>query len=75
MICENCGKQNAKIKKVSRSYGKGNELFVLDNIPVIYCPDCKENLLTSKTMHEIERLKKYKKSLKSKKMVPVINYK
>jgi len=75
MICENCGKQNAKIKKVSRSYGKGNNLFVLDNIPVIYCPDCKENMIRSKTMHEIERLKKYKKSLKPKKMIPVINYK
>jgi len=47
MECENCGKENAKVRYVSRIYGKGNDLLVKENIPVISCPDCGESYLTA----------------------------
>jgi len=40
-----------------RSYGKGENLLVIENGPVISCPHCGESYLTAETLHEIERIK------------------
>ena len=71
MICENCGEQSAHIRHVSRSYGKGATLLVIENIPVISCPDCGESYLTAETLHEIERIKLHRKTLAEQRSVPV----
>ena len=55
--CTICGKPGGKMRRVSRSYGKGDSLLVIENIPVISCPNCGESYLTAETMHEIERTK------------------
>jgi YgiT-type zinc finger domain-containing protein len=71
MICENCGKGNAAVRHVSRSYGKGATLLVIENIPVISCPDCGESYLTADTLHEIERIKLHRKTLAEQRNVSV----
>ena len=63
MVCDMCGKEGARIQKVSRAYGKGKNLLVIENIPVVNCPHCAESYLTAETLHEIERLKLHQKSL------------
>lgn len=58
MICDICGKEGARIRRVSRSYGKGENLLVIEQVPVVSCPHCGENYLTADTLHEIERIKR-----------------
>ncbi len=71
MKCENCGKENARIIHVSRSYGKGDNLLVIENIPVVSCPDCGESYLTAETLHEIERIKLHRKNIAEERNVAV----
>lgn len=71
MICDICGEDGAKIRHVTRSYGEKKDLLVIENIPVVHCPKCKENYLTADTLHEIERIKLHKQNFAQKRSVPV----
>jgi YgiT-type zinc finger domain-containing protein len=71
IICDICGKEGAKIRFVSKSYGRGQTLFVIENVPVVSCPHCGESYLTAETLHEIERIKLHRKSLAEERPVPV----
>ncbi|GAB4498159.1 MAG: hypothetical protein OHK0052_11030 [Anaerolineales bacterium] len=57
MICDICGKAEARIRYVSRTYGKGDDLLIIENIPLVSCPNCGESYFTAQTLHEIERIK------------------
>ena len=74
MKCDICGKEGAKLRRVTRSYGKGEGLLVIEDVPVVSCPHCGESYLTAETLHEIERLKLLKKKLASKRSVAVVEY-
>ena len=63
MICDVCGKDGARIRHVARHYDKGEDLFVIENVPVVVCPNCGESYLTAETLHEVERLKLDRKTL------------
>ena len=71
MICDNCGKQGARIRRVAKTYGKGKNIFVIENVPIVACPHCGESYLEAETLHEIERIKLHKKNLTVKRSVPV----
>jgi YgiT-type zinc finger domain-containing protein len=71
LICDVCGKEGAKTRYVSRSYGKGDNLLVIENVPVISCPHCGESYLTAETLHEIERIKLHRQSFAKSRSVPV----
>jgi YgiT-type zinc finger domain-containing protein len=74
MICDICGKEGARIHRVARTYGKGKNLFVIENIPAVSCPICGESYLTANTLHEIERLKLHRKSLAIERPVEIVNF-
>jgi YgiT-type zinc finger domain-containing protein len=74
MICDICGKDGASIRFVTRSYGKGADLLVIENIPMISCPDCGESYFTAETMHEIENIKQHRKSLAAERAVAVASF-
>jgi len=74
MICDFCGKQGARIRKVARTYGKGKDILIIENVPVVSCPHCGESYLEAETLHEIERIKLHKKSFSVKRLVPVVEY-
>jgi YgiT-type zinc finger domain-containing protein len=74
MICDFCGKQGARIRRVARTYGKGKDILIIENIPVVSCPHCGESYLEAETLHEIERIKLHKKSFSVKRSVPVAEY-
>jgi len=74
MICDNCGKQDARIRKVARTYGKGRDILVIENVPVITCPHCGESYLEAETLHEIERIKLHKRRFAVNRSVPVVNF-
>jgi YgiT-type zinc finger domain-containing protein len=72
--CDNCGKMGARIRYVSRSYGKGETLLVIENVPVISCPDCGESYITAETLHRIERIKQERKQLAMTRPVAVADF-
>jgi len=61
MQCDNCGKEGAFIRKVTKSYGQGDELLVIEDVPIIHCPHCHENYLTAETLHELDDIRRIRK--------------
>jgi YgiT-type zinc finger domain-containing protein len=66
-----CGTRGVQLKHVTRSYGKGAALLVIENIPMLSCSGCGESYFTAQTMHEIERIKALRKSVAKPRSVPV----
>lgn len=71
MICDICGKEGARVRKITEAYGKGADLFLIENIPLIICPHCGESYFTAETLHEIERIKLHRKSFAKRRRVEV----
>ena len=74
MICDNCGKEGAKIRKMTRSYAKGDDRFLIEDVPVVSCSNCGESYLTADTLHELERLKLHRKSLAVERSIEIVQY-
>jgi YgiT-type zinc finger domain-containing protein len=74
MRCDICGKKGAQVRKIPRTYGKGKNLLVIENVPVVSCPHCGESYLTADTLHEIDRIKLHQKSFVKRREVCVARY-
>ena len=71
MICDLCGKTGARQRFISRSYGSGESLLVIEGVPVTSCSHCGESYLTSQTLHEVERIKRQREGIATKRPVAV----
>ncbi len=71
MVCDICGKSGVRQRYISRSYGKGESLLVIEGVPVMSCPHCGESYLTAHTLHEIERIKHQREGVAIKRPVAV----
>ncbi|MBN1483160.1 MAG: type II toxin-antitoxin system MqsA family antitoxin [Chloroflexia bacterium] len=74
MLCDLCGKEGVIIRRVTRSYGQGDNLLVIENIPLLSCPHCGESYLTAETLHEIERIKLHRREFAKERPVPVAEF-
>ncbi len=74
MVCDICGKSGAEVRLMTRSYGKGANLLVIENVPVVVCPHCGESYLTAETLYEIERIKLHRRSLAKPRSVAVASF-
>jgi YgiT-type zinc finger domain-containing protein len=74
MICDLCGEGGAQIRQMTRSYGKGATLLIIEDVPVVVCPHCGESYLTAETLHEIERIKLHRRSLAKSRNVAVASF-
>lgn len=74
IICDICGRRGAQIRYLTRSYGKGANLLVIENVPVVVCPHCGESYLTAETLHELERLKLHRRALAKPRSVSVASF-
>jgi len=74
MVCDICGKAGARIRKVTETYSKGKDLLVIENIPMISCPNCGESYFTADTLHEIECIKLHHKSFAVERPVEVARF-
>ena len=72
--CDNCGEQKARIRQVSRSYGSGKDLLVIEGIPLVSCPKCGESYFTAETLHEVERIKLHREGFAEKRPVSVARF-
>jgi YgiT-type zinc finger domain-containing protein len=69
--CDNCGKAGVIEKRITRVYGRGQNALVIENVPVIVCPQCGASYLEAKTLHEIERIKLHRKSFAKQRSLDV----
>ena len=74
MICDICGKAGARTRRVSRSYGTGASLLVIENVPVVSCPHCGESYLQAEPLHALERIKLQRRNLAVTRPVAVAEY-
>lgn len=74
LTCELCGQGEAYIRHVTRSYGKGRSLLVIENVPIVVCPRCGESYLTAETLHELERIKLHRRSFAKQRNVAVATF-
>lgn len=58
MKCELCGAQKAVARKTTKSFGRGDSLVVIEDIPMIHCTNCHESYVTADTAREIDRIRK-----------------
>lgn len=72
--CAHCGSARIHLKHVTRSYGRGKDLLVIEGIPMWDCPACGESYFTARTMHELERIKALRKSVAMKRAVSVATF-
>ncbi|MGH8565850.1 MAG: type II toxin-antitoxin system MqsA family antitoxin [Gammaproteobacteria bacterium] len=72
--CASCGQAGVQCRDVTRSFGRGATLLVIEGIPMWSCPHCGESYFTAQTMHEIERIKTLRKSLAVARRVPVADF-
>ncbi len=59
---------------MTRSYGRGAALLVVEKIPVIVCPHCGESYVTADTLHLLERIKVHRRRLATPKRVAVASF-
>ena len=74
LVCDICGQTGVRIRRVSRTYGKRQNLLVIENVPVISCPHCGESYLTAATLHQIEEIKQNRQQRAIERPVPVASY-
>jgi len=72
--CDNCGKAGVIEKRITRVYGRGQNALIIENVPVIVCPQCGASYLEAKTLHEIERIKLHRKSFAKKRPLDVVAF-
>jgi YgiT-type zinc finger domain-containing protein len=73
-VCDICEKKGARVRRISRGYGKGKSLLVIENIPLVACPHCGGSYFTADTLHAIERIKLHRKSRAVERPVEVAQY-
>lgn len=74
MICDICGEKNAKVRRITRSFGRGAATFLIENVPVVSCASCGESYLTAETLKEIECIRTHWRELSVDKKVPTIRF-
>ena len=72
--CDNCGEENAQIRQVSRSYGSGKDLLVIEGIPLISCSSCGESYFTAQTLHEVGRIRLHRMGFAETRLVSVARF-
>lgn len=72
--CDICGTEGVQARAVSRSYGTGKDLLVVEEIPLVSCPHCGESYFTADTLYELERIKLHRNGFAEKRPVAVAKY-
>jgi YgiT-type zinc finger domain-containing protein len=62
------------VRHVTRSYGKGDDLLVVTDVPVVSCTHCGESYLTAGTMHRLDQIKRRRKELAVQRSVAVADF-
>ncbi len=69
MLCSNCGKEGAAVKLVTQTFGKGENLLLIEDVPIIHCPHCHERYLTAKTLRALDEIRLSRRGAKPKQVM------
>jgi YgiT-type zinc finger domain-containing protein len=72
--CDACGRKGLRVRRVTRTCGRGRAAFLIEGIPVMNCPHCGESYLTAETMREVERIRMHWRKLATARKVPVAKF-
>lgn len=73
-ICDVCGASGAVVRHVTRCFGKGSQLLIIEDVPVVICSYCGESYMIAETTHEIERIKLHRAAFSIQKPVAVAHF-
>lgn len=73
--CGFCNNEGAKVFLMPQCFGKGETLLVVEDVPVIFCRNCRENYLSRDTLKEIEHIKRDREKVAPKRPVSVAVFK
>lgn len=59
---------------MTRTHGKGANLLVIEDVPVVVCQSCGESYLTAETLHELGRIKLHRRSLAKQRSLSVASF-
>lgn len=74
MRCDSCGREGARIRRTTRTFGEDADVLLIENVPVVSCPHCGESYMTAETMREIERLQANRQDLAEERRVGVVRF-
>ncbi len=74
LICDICGKQKARLVKRPQVFGRGKDMLLVDNVPVIACKNCGESYMTSTTMHTLDSIRSRQQGKESKRKIGVAEF-
>jgi YgiT-type zinc finger domain-containing protein len=75
MTCEICGASGATSRTITKSFGSGDSLVVIEGIPVVHCPRCHESYITAETSQELDRIRKNRRQVATARPVLVASFK
>ena len=73
-VCDVCGKKGARVRRMTRSFGKGKTSFLVEAVPVVSCPNCGDSYLTAGTLREIEHIRRHRRRLTKGRVVSVATF-
>ena len=73
-LCALCGTPGIRLRYVTRSYGRGRGLLVVENVPVWVCPNCGESYLTADTLAAVDRIKAQRRKVAAPRQVAVARF-
>jgi YgiT-type zinc finger domain-containing protein len=56
------------LREVTRSFGQGASLLVIEGIPMFKCSKCGESYFTARTLNEVERIRATRKSVTARRV-------
>ena len=74
LICDICGKKNARLVRRPQVFGRGKDMQLVDNVPVIACKNCGESYMTSATMHKLDEIRLRKKGTTPERKIEVAEF-
>jgi YgiT-type zinc finger domain-containing protein len=74
LICALCGATAARVVRRPQVLGKGAQLTLVENVPVVSCQRCGETYLTAETMHELDRIRLNRDRLSVRRQVAVAKF-
>jgi YgiT-type zinc finger domain-containing protein len=62
------------MRPVTRSFGSGEQLMVIEGVPLLSCRHCGASYFEARTLHEIERLRRDAATKAVVRSVPVARF-
>ena len=74
IVCDICGVKAARLVNRPQVLGRGKQMMLVDNVPVIACKNCGESYMTGATIHELDSIRSNQKTKTAKRKIDVAEF-